>query len=401
MPWDKANPPAVAKNWTEEEQAKCVAAANEALKDTGDEEQALYACIAAAGKSKNASRAFARADAIEFEAFAVGLWNGMTFARADLEQIAANFAALEPYHKVPLKLGHNDRQPLTDGYPALGWVTKAWVGAGDKLMLRAEHVPELVQKAIRTKLYRKVSIELDLGVEHKGKKYAYVLSGVALLGADLPAVNTLADLDHYIGGESRLAASRRSVFAAIDGSVTNSKEDDMSVTKEEMQKMIGDSLTAAVKPLNDAITERDAQIATFTKEKQDRENAERAAKVRANREAGTKVLEDAVKANAITPAQREAFSRSVGLADDARCAELDLDALKAMVGTTRSGDARFTDQGRREGGYERKEKSADAEIARLAREEQATNKVGYTEAQRRVFQRHPELAKEWLDGSAA
>lgn len=53
MPWSYPDDvPAVAQNWTAAEQERCVAAANAVLAETGDEEQAIYACIAAAGKSK-------------------------------------------------------------------------------------------------------------------------------------------------------------------------------------------------------------------------------------------------------------------------------------------------------------------------------------------------------------
>src|SRR3990172_8976046 len=52
MPWTKDNPPSVAKNWTDSEKEKCVAAANAVLEDGGSDEDAVFACISAAGKSK-------------------------------------------------------------------------------------------------------------------------------------------------------------------------------------------------------------------------------------------------------------------------------------------------------------------------------------------------------------
>lgn len=52
MPYSKNNIPKVAKNWTEEEQTKCIAAANSILNNNGKEEEAIFACINAAGKSK-------------------------------------------------------------------------------------------------------------------------------------------------------------------------------------------------------------------------------------------------------------------------------------------------------------------------------------------------------------
>ena len=52
MPWTADNPPDVAKNWTVEEKEKCVSAANAVLADGGSDEEAIYACIHAAGKSE-------------------------------------------------------------------------------------------------------------------------------------------------------------------------------------------------------------------------------------------------------------------------------------------------------------------------------------------------------------
>jgi uncharacterized protein YdaT len=52
MPWTADNPPDVAKNWTAEEKEKCVSAANAVLADGGSDEEAIYACIHAAGKSE-------------------------------------------------------------------------------------------------------------------------------------------------------------------------------------------------------------------------------------------------------------------------------------------------------------------------------------------------------------
>jgi uncharacterized protein YdaT len=51
MPWTVNDPPPPAKNWTEDEKKKCVSAANAVLRDGGSEEEAIYACINAAGRS--------------------------------------------------------------------------------------------------------------------------------------------------------------------------------------------------------------------------------------------------------------------------------------------------------------------------------------------------------------
>lgn len=52
MPWTLDDPPKVAENWTDEEKELCVNAANSVLLSGGDDQEAIFACIAAAGKSK-------------------------------------------------------------------------------------------------------------------------------------------------------------------------------------------------------------------------------------------------------------------------------------------------------------------------------------------------------------
>lgn len=60
MPYDKKKVPAVAKNWTTEEQDKCIKAANAVLEDGGTEEAAVFACIRGAGKSEKKERSLSR-----------------------------------------------------------------------------------------------------------------------------------------------------------------------------------------------------------------------------------------------------------------------------------------------------------------------------------------------------
>jgi len=52
MPWSMNNPPPPAKNWSDEEKRKCIQAANAVLRENGSEEDAIFACINAAGRSK-------------------------------------------------------------------------------------------------------------------------------------------------------------------------------------------------------------------------------------------------------------------------------------------------------------------------------------------------------------
>lgn len=342
---------------------------------------------------------------LDAELFAVGKWNGMAFSLQDLEEVAANFDKLAEFHKVPLKFGHNDKQPITDGQPALGWVTKVWV-EGTKLMGRFEKVPELVAQAIKQRMYRRVSIELDIDVEHKGSKYRYVLSGVALLGADLPAVNTLADLETYLDGDTRLEASRRASFSAITGQMKDEPKQEVKMTDEEIKALVKQS-TQPIIEANAKLTQENAELKSkvekFTKDEEARVVAEKANKVKLAREAVTKVLDDAVKAQAITPAQREAKFKILGVNDDERVVLIDLDAVKADLPKGKKVQMnRQEGKGQGEGGDgsgdgQRVYEDADQELDRLANEIVAENpKVSYGEATRLAMKRNPELAKEWL-----
>ncbi len=53
MPWSMDDLPSVAKKWTKKQQRRCIAAGNAALEDGKSEEQAIFACIGAAGKTSD------------------------------------------------------------------------------------------------------------------------------------------------------------------------------------------------------------------------------------------------------------------------------------------------------------------------------------------------------------
>jgi hypothetical protein len=332
---------------------------------------------------------------IDFEAFAPGEWNGLKFDRTDIEEIAKNFSALLPYHKVPLKFGHNDDQPFTDGQPALGWVIKAWVSDTGKLMLRAEKVPDVVKRAIGSGLYRKVSVELDIGVEHKGKYYRYVLSGVALLGADLPAVNSLADLDHYID-KPTLVASKRGSFSAISGQ----KEKESFTMDEATKKAIGEAVQAAVAPLTENLTKAQAEIKRLsddnlklTRERDDADKKAQGEKVKAARDTVNAKLEAAVKQSVILPAQREYFIAQ-GVNDDIKVLTLDVDAYITNVSGGKKFD--FAKDTAKEKTGERVHEDPALEVSRLMHIEMGKDKsLDASKARMRVLKANPALANEY------
>ncbi len=250
----------------------------------------------------------------QVEIFAAGLWNGIEFSNEDLKLIAFSFDKLKDKHKVPLKMGHNDKQPFTDGQPALGWIEKVWL-EGNKLMAKLVDLPDVVFSAISNKLYKKVSIELEVSVNHKDDFYPFVLSGVALLGADIPAVNTLADLTAYMSREE-MTFKKRMAFTAIKNEVN--KEGFKMPTQEEF-----DALQAKLNAANAVNNDHEKSKIEFAKSKAEsdiefeklkseakvaKDEAEKV-KFAAEKVSFTDKLESLVKSNAITPAQREQFTK--------------------------------------------------------------------------------------------
>ena len=343
---------------------------------------------------------------VEAEIFAPGTWNKTwTFTTKDLDEIVANFKALGDNHHVPLKFGHNDAQSMTDGYPALGWVSDVWV-KDDKLIAKFESVPTIVKKAFDAKLYRHVSVELDVDVEHRGKKYKYVLSAVALLGADIPAVNTLNDLMHYLDGGERLAASRREMFSTVQGNLTTEPEEGKEMDKKEIQEAIA----AAIAPIEANVAKFSTENATLKAENDALKAAqakqtevEAASKVKLHRESLTAKLETAVKGGILTPAQREGALRFMRIADDK--AVLETSEVQVEEYIKINGNAKkvtMSDSGRGNGTQNKENDGAEYEdagaeiVARAQKLQGEDGKLSFAAARDRVMRADPALAKAWV-----
>lgn len=135
--------------------------------------------------------------------FEAGTWVGMsgketTYTLDDLEQIARDFNALEKQNAIeaPVKLGHDDGQPLlkTDGLPAAGWLSNYRV-KGKFLLADLKQVPKKIAQLIRAGGYRRVSAEIVRNFKSAtGKVCPMMIEGLALLGEKHPAVGNLGDI---------------------------------------------------------------------------------------------------------------------------------------------------------------------------------------------------------------
>lgn len=128
------------------------------------------------------------------EIFSVGEWYGDPYDTKDLEEMCKAFNETANQYKPYMKLGHAKDQVLLqqEGLPAAGWIENLRV-QGKKLICDLVDIPEKIYKLICEGAYRYVSSEILWNIDFAGKKYNRMLAGVALLGAEMPAVTNLND----------------------------------------------------------------------------------------------------------------------------------------------------------------------------------------------------------------
>lgn len=271
--------------------------------------------------------------------FSAGVWNDLTFTEADLDGIVQAFNQLSLSGRVPLKFGHNDEQPVTDGQPALGWVQRVWRD-GKKLLADFSGIPTTVFEAIRKELYKFVSIELLRDAERDGVKYSSVLDAVALLGADPPAVTNLDALSKlaWSRGETGLQFKARYAFTQGSLPITN-----FSGVKQPMadEKSIEAALAphlAELKELREKFSAtdaankaKDAELATAKAALKAVEDAAKAKTLADNKAKFTAMIETAVKSGRITPATRDKIKAKFGATDEA-LAIVDFDVVEMALG---------------------------------------------------------------------
>jgi len=136
------------------------------------------------------------------EIFATGKHRGsdvITITENDLQEMVNSFNELttgvEGFRPV-LKLGHDDVMSFfgaRKGAPNLGFVEKLRI-EGSKILADFTNVPDALFDLIKQRRFNSVSIEMFPKTEFNGKQFKNVLTAVALLGAELPAVKGLKEL---------------------------------------------------------------------------------------------------------------------------------------------------------------------------------------------------------------
>jgi hypothetical protein len=220
-----------------------------------------------------------------------------TWTETDLDGIVSVFDVAQQAGRVPLKFGHNEEQAVTDGQPALGWVSRVW-RQGNKLMANFVDMPSVVLDAIKRGLYKFVSVELLTNAKQGDATFPYMLDAVALLGADPPAVSNLADLQRLTAARAmpaiqfstRLAFTRQ--FIEPDEQLPAA---DTARRAAEARRLQGNPELLAAQAENERLK---TELATFKRANVDEAQREHGAALVAE-------LEREVRAGHILPATRD------------------------------------------------------------------------------------------------
>jgi hypothetical protein len=360
----------------------------DALLEKGmDEAQAAKIATSKVGYSEEGAEVYELQD---IEVFATGKWKGEEYTEADLDNMVHNFDLLGHKYKAPLKLGHDEKQKLAqaDGYPAIGWV-KGLKRSGNKLLATFSSVPKKIKQLIDRKAYGRFSSEILWNFNFSGNVHKRVLRGVALLGADMPAVTSINDI---LSLYSETDVPNGELHAYYELTETG-KDGGTMPTVEELQAQLNERDQKLAKLSQDAQSLGD-KVKTLEAEKLQREQEAQKAKVYS-------AIDEGVKAGKIAPVQRE-YLAALAMREGEQVVQFSdgkeskfntsLDLLNEMIGKLPvdqkfSGEQSTTENANDEklSGKEEVEEggrkySTGAELDKKIKAIQAEKKCSYTEA---------------------
>lgn len=331
------------------------------------------------------------------EIFATGTHNGMSFGEKDLHEMVESFTTLtqkEGYRPI-LKLGHEDTQKYfgqKKGAPNLGVVDKIWVEAG-KIKANFENVPDAVVDMIRNGRYNAVSIEMFPRLNAEGVTFSNVLTAVALLGAELPAVKGLKDLAASLFDEfddERVTLT----FGEVAMPATYSKEQLDEIVAAAVAKA-SDELKAEFEA---KVTELEGEVASAKEAKETAEDALRTFEADAAHKEAEMLVDAAIKEGKLLPKQKDmamAFAMNpatVKFGDDEKSSSV---AFKEFIDSLPT-QVNFDEQG----ASESKKKiaaSAAEEVDIRARKFADEKKISYMEARTLVLDEDSELKQRYFE----
>lgn len=336
--------------------------------------------------------------------FGAGTWDAstgrVTITEQHLDEIVDAFAALggSSVVKPHLKLGHGDAQKWfgqKTGVPTLGWISKVW-REGSKLLADITDVPEALLSLIKSSRYHNVSAEVFPPGKIKlgDRTFGHVLSAIALLGIEMPAVTDLAGLAAALFQE-------HSADPEVSPMLFSQPLEQAVFTQEQVDSLIAAATTKAVDEavgkFNSQVTDLSAQITVLTKRAEAAEGGLIKAQEDVAQAEAIRVVDDAIKVGKLLPKQRDfalAFMTGVagpvkfgaGETSPAKLFQDFLEASSAQVDTKERGHAREST-----GAYATAAQELDARTKELS----AKDKVSYSDAMASVLSLDPDLKSRY------
>ena len=371
-------------------------------------------------------------DLNQVEIFAVGTWvgsNGPTkWSEEDIDSLVENTNFLMQSDKFAisprLKIGHSyDQIPWEDpviegqedGAPSLGRITNfRTVGSGDnkKVVADFNNVSPIIYRCIEGGMYTNVSAELEFS-----RGIGWYISAVALLGADIPAVKTLADLQAFLKehSEENSRIVPLSFSEPVIGGKKMSKEHDNTdpavkkdpaVTKllEDNDKLRSNytEVETKFKKLQEEKDAREAELEKYRKQNLEAQYTQQKEKVLSlyKQDVTDKKLMPAVfdKIVACLDAQKDSFTESTKLAIDPELAREVAQAYSEKTPGDQEG------QGGGVGTGDAGSVAPDEVIARECKVIMNQHKMTYTQAAEHLQLTKPALWKDyygWTDKVSA
>lgn len=328
------------------------------------------------------------------EIFSVGVWKGDKYTEIDLDNMVENYKILSSEVKPMLHLGHT--RAKEDGNPALGWATKVY-RKGEKLLASFKDVPEIVYNAIKKGNYKRVSSEIiwDYKSNLLGKVYKRVLAGVALLGADMPAVTNLKDLEAYRDNgvikcytfhlQNNIIQGGRINMAELD-TVAKLKEYELDLAKKNLE--LEQEKTRSIKV--------DAELKTYKKKIDDLVAEGEARDKTARTDDIKKYCEDMVKAGKLAPVARDILVKDIDKRNYTKDVgfSFDFETLKKFV--EKQNVMLFGEKGNA-GENEEYEDIGDEIDKKTKKHMSDKNVKDYSEAMDAILSANPELAKKYTE----
>lgn len=236
----------------------------------------------------------------------------------DLDHIVEAFEALKDSNivKPHLKLGHAEAQKWfgqKDGIPALGWITQVW-REKDKLLANVENVPQALLDMIRARRFHNVSAEVlwRRAVEFNGKSFPRVLTAVALLGVEMPAVKDLAGLAEalFTNEPPPFEEGEFETFSPEEAIMPGDKDKPSAMfSQEQVDSLIAADVTAAVAEatakFKTDVEAKDAEIKVLKTRAEGAETEVQTAKFQARTAQATSIVDTAIKDGKLLPKHRD------------------------------------------------------------------------------------------------